>query len=310
MQVHMKCCMKQSDAASEWSPSGPEARVHGVICSLQEPGQIRAIAAARIRGSATPAGARREKSTPIREGRGVLVDLDGDGAVRRGLLDETRRRVDDGAGADGEEEVAASGKVRGGAQGVAGERLPEPDDGGAHVAAPLALGRELRESVGAGAPLALGGGAAPDVDGAVELDDARAAGALMQAVDVLREDDEAAAAGAEPGFHVGEGEVAGFGSAARHPWRRQSYQRVTRAGSAAKASGVASFCGSKSFQRPSMVSRNVRIPLSAEIPAPVSTPTDLAVASRAATASICSSMEVMTPLASAPARRRRCGAGT
>jgi hypothetical protein len=74
-----------------------------------------------------------------------------------------------------------------------------------------------------------------------------------------------------------------FGSAARHPSRRESYHRLTFSESASHASGVASVIGSNSFQSPSIVSRNVRSPLSAEIPAPVSTTTDLACLRAAAT---------------------------
>lgn len=66
---------------------------------------------------------------------------------------------------------------------------------------------------------------------------------------------------------------AGFGFAAAHFSRRQSYQRVTVSGSRANASGVASWLGSYLAQSPSIASRNVGIPLSAETPAPVSTTT-------------------------------------
>src|SRR5687768_234128 len=71
-------------------------------------------------------------------------------------------------------------------------------------------------------------------------------------------------------LHDASTRCAGFGSHFAIIWRRQSYHSHTSLGSRAKACGVASVSGLKSFHSPP-APRNVGTPLAADTPAPVNT---------------------------------------
>lgn len=131
---------------------------------------------------------------PAGDGGGFAVDLCGDCPGRGGEMDEACSGLNHGAGADRDEEVAGlESVVRRGECGLR-ELLAEPYHAGTKDTGWVKGGwaRELRERLGAGFKVPFGRGAPPHVERAVELDDVTATGALVEAVDVLRNEREGA----------------------------------------------------------------------------------------------------------------------
>ena len=134
----------------------------------------------------------------------------------RAIIGHGRGGVDHAGRADDEHDVAAGAELLGGADRVGRQSLAEPDDLGAEVVAALGAARRLLVLVGEVLPVEA---AVPALDtteavhGAVELDHLRRAGALMQPVDVLRDDHDLG----EQLLELGDGPVAGVGlSVGRH----------------------------------------------------------------------------------------------
>ena len=88
-----------------------------------------------------------------------------------------------------------------------GQRLAEPDHGGPRQSAALAMGRKFGQRHAPVGPIGAAGGALHPPDIAVELEDFAAACAVVQAIDVLRDEGEARLALFE--FH--QGAVGGVG---------------------------------------------------------------------------------------------------
>ena len=187
-----------------------------------------------------------DESAWRRERRVVDVDLHDHGATRRRDERKTGRRIDERRGADrrGRPRRPSRGARRGAGvarrratrrttrcRAAAGRRTRTPAGGPSRTGRPGA-GRDRR---GPRARRRIPGAARPP-DVAVQFEDGRAARALVQAVDVLRDQRERRPGA--PGSAPGHGAP---GSAAALPMMpcRHRYHSQTRAGSRAKASGVA-----------------------------------------------------------------------
>ena len=137
------------------------------------------------------------------DGGGAGVD-EPDGAGGWKLVDEAGGGVDGEGGADHEEQVGVADFAQGAF--VFGDGFAEEDDVGAQL---CAVGGEVAEAGGAGGGKDQVGVAfaAGFAQFAVEVDDAGAAGAFVEVVDVLGDDGNVV----EGGFEFGKGEVTGVG---------------------------------------------------------------------------------------------------
>src|SRR5207249_2079312 len=111
--------------------------------------------------------------------------------------------------ADDEKAVAVTHRFFGGEPDFVGQALLEPDDVGAQQLPAARAARQLVEGVGAAIFDIAAAGAAHAANGAVNLQYASAAGGLMQAVHVLRDQGEAVRA--ETLFQPNECVVSGIG---------------------------------------------------------------------------------------------------
>ena len=182
---------------------------------------------------------------------------------------QSGRRIDFGGGADDQQHVATVGGNLGLLERVGRQHFVEPDDVGpqerAACRAPrrLAVARFVPTVDDAAAARAL-----HTLDVAVQLDQLRAAGRLVQAVDVLGDQQEFRNAPFDRGQRV----MPGVGRAPRRGVRaatRTSPRRISDCARTPTASRAPR--GSNFAHSPVCASRNVGTPDSAETPAPVST---------------------------------------
>ena len=202
MQIHYVKTMEEVvDLALEESQQ-PRRSIRPPV-RLEESQQPRQQLACRSAQGAVHQGA----------GGGVLdVDLDHLGAGLPGVWDQAGGGQHHRGGADHQEDLRRGGGVLGFFHHALGQRFAEPDHVGPRQSAAGAMGRKFGQRRAPVGPVGAAGGAfhAPDI--AVELEDFAAAGAVVQAVDVLRDEGETRLALFE--FH--QGAVAGVG---QRPWR-------------------------------------------------------------------------------------------